>query len=60
MEEEEDDEDGDGADGQVDVEAPPPRDLVGEYAADQGAKDVSETIGDSQHAGQEWPLLGGR
>lgn len=58
LEVEEDDGGRDGADGEIDVEAPAPRDVVGEGAADEGANDASEAIGGADDAGEDGSLLG--
>jgi hypothetical protein len=60
LEEEEYDDGRDGADGEIDVEAPAPRDVVGEGAADEGPDDGSEAIGGADYAGEDGSLLGRR
>jgi len=58
---EEDDDEGSGsaADGQVDVEAPAPRQVVGEDAAEQRADDGRNGVHGAQHSRQHGRLLGG-
>lgn len=58
LEEEEDDAGGDTSDGKVDVEAPSPRDVVGEGAAQERTDDAGDTIGGTDDAGKGRSLLG--
>ena len=58
LEEEEDDGGREGADREIDVKAPAPRDVVGEGAADEGPNDGGEAIGGAEDAGEDGSLLG--
>ena len=58
LEEEEDDGGRDGTDGQVDVEAPAPRDVVGEGAAQEGTDDAGEAVRGADETGKGRALLG--
>lgn len=59
LEEEEDDTSGDGTDGEVNVEAPAPGDVVRESTAQQGTDDTCQTVRSTQDASERGPLLGG-
>ena len=56
-EEEADDDHGDGADGQVDVEAPAPGDVVGEGAAEKRAGDGGDAVHGADEAGVDGSLF---
>lgn len=58
LEEEEDDTGRDTSDGKVDVEAPSPRDVVGEGTAQERADDTGNTIGGTDDTGKGRSLLG--
>lgn len=58
VEEEQDDGGGDTADGQVDVETPPPRDMVGESATNERTNHRGDTIGTADDTGEERSLRG--
>jgi hypothetical protein len=58
LEEEEDDTGRDTSDGKVDVEAPSPRDVIGEGTAQERTDDTSNTIGGTDDAGKGRSLLG--
>lgn len=60
LEEDEDDERGDTTDGEVDVEAPSPRDVIGKGAADEGTDDTGDSVGGADDAGKGGSLLRGR
>lgn len=57
VEQEGDDDEGDAADGQINVEAPAPRDVGGKSAADEGPDDGGETKDGAEQALVEWPLV---
>ena len=56
LEEEEDAGDGDGADGQVDVEAPTPADVIGEGSTEQRAGDGGDAVHGAYEAGVDGSL----
>lgn len=60
LEEDEDDEGRDTTDGEVDVEAPSPRDVIGKGAADEGTDDTGDSVGGADDAGEGGSLLRGR
>lgn len=60
LEEDEDDGRRDTSDGQVDVEAPSPGDVVGEGSAQQRSDDAGKAVGSTDDAGEGGTLLGRR